>query len=285
MNNTLQLAEQSVRTTLGQTQGQGRSPGLTMLDLLQVTGAPVGDAHQAAQVPVLTRRVHAGESLVHEGSPAEAIFFVCAGTFKVFCTDVNGYEQILSFALRGEVLGFDALCMESHPTAITALEDSSVFVVLRNDVFHLSQVVPAFSQALQRAGSLSLVRSRDQVGLMAAVASEVRLARFLIQLSQRMAHCGQSPRRFHLRMGRRELASLLGVAHETVSRSFTALASWGLIEVSDREVEIRDMDGLQAFARSTRRPAEGIHAERSVGKVMRRSMAGRRQGAVLRLAA
>jgi CRP/FNR family transcriptional regulator len=81
----------------------------------------------------------------------------------------------------------------------------------------------------------------------------VKLARFLIQLSRRMAGCGQSPRRFHLRMGRREIASLLGVAHETVSRSFSALAALGMVDVSDREVEILDMEGLMRFARSTRR--------------------------------
>jgi len=123
----------------------------------------------------------------------------------------------------------------------------------------------------------TLARSRELVDIMAAVASEVRLARFLIQHSRRMADCGQSPRRFLLRMGRREISSMLGVAHETVSRSFTALSSLGLVQVCAREVEILDMDGLGAFARSTRRqldapvparartpahslPAQGRHA-------------------------
>jgi CRP/FNR family transcriptional regulator len=109
---------------------------------------------------------------------------------------------------------------------------------------------------LQRSGSITLARSRELVDIMAAVASEVRLARFLIQHSRRMADCGQSPLRFLLRMGRRELSSLLGVAHETVSRSFTTLSALDLIRVSVREVEILDMDRLGAFARSTRRPMD-----------------------------
>jgi CRP/FNR family transcriptional regulator len=88
---------------------------------------------------------------------------------------------------------------------------------------------------------------------MAAVAAEVRLARFLLHLSHRMAACGQSPRRFVLRMSRRDIASYLGVAHETVSRSFTALAGWGLVEVDNREVAIADMEGLRALSLGTRR--------------------------------
>jgi CRP/FNR family transcriptional regulator len=254
----------------------------TMADLLDAMGAEAGDRFAAEQVPIAVRRLRAGENLVHQGSPAEALYFVRAGTFKAFHTDVDGYEQVLAFATRGEVLGFDALCMESHPTAITALEASSVYVVLRSDLLLLSMKVPTFTMALQRAGSLSLARSRELADLMAAVSAEVRLARFLIHVSQRMAAARQSPRRFHLSMGRREIASLLGVANETVSRSFSALAMAGLLHVSDRDIEILNMDGLKDFSRSTRRKADEPSVACAGGVIRRRSAPGRRSTAGLR---
>ena len=85
----------------------------------------------------------------------------------------------------------------------------------------------------------------------------MRLARFVLLWSQRMAGCGQSPRRFHLRMSRRELASFLGLAHETVSRSFGMLVRWGVVRVDNREIEVLDMPALQAVAgqRMERLPA------------------------------
>lgn len=245
-------------------------------DVLQLLGAEGADLSAASQIPMVLRRVHGGESLAHEGTPADALFFVCAGTFKIFRTNEDGYEQVLAFAIRGEVLGFDALCMDSYPTAVSALEESSVYVVLKRDVFALSQLIPSFGVALQRAGSMTLTRSRELVELLAAVASEVKLARFLIQLSRRMAGCGQSPRRFHLRMGRREIASLLGVAHETVSRAFSALAAMGMVDVSDREVEILDLDGLKNFARSTRRHLNESSESRLPRPMVQRSDTGRR---------
>jgi CRP/FNR family transcriptional regulator, anaerobic regulatory protein len=88
--------------------------------------------------------------------------------------------------------------------------------------------------------------------MMAAVAAETRLARFLMWMSGCMAERGQSPRRLYLRMSRRDIASLLGVAHETVSRSFTALAEWGYLRVVNREVEILDAAGLRNCTRNTR---------------------------------
>lgn len=252
----METATPSVSSLAPRSTGVACPAHASMAELLQMFGAKVVDLAAGAQIPVLLRRVQAGESLAHEGASADAIFFVRSGTFKVFRTDEDGYEQVLAFAMRSEVLGFDALCMESYPAAMQALEDSSVYVILRSEIGLLGQTLPTFALVLQQAGSLTLTRSRELVDIMAAVASDVRLARFLIQLSRRMLACGQSPRRFLLRMGRREIASLLGVAHETVSRCFSALAAMGLLHVNDREVEILDMDGLKAFSRSTRRPVE-----------------------------
>ena len=68
-------------------------------------------------LPVAWHRLHAGETLHHEGAVADAIHFVRAGAFKIFRTAEDGYEQVLGFAVRGEVLGFEALANGTHPSA------------------------------------------------------------------------------------------------------------------------------------------------------------------------
>jgi CRP/FNR family transcriptional regulator len=227
-----------------------------MSDLLRLLGAEVSDPQWADAAPVSARRLHAGESLFHEGGHAEAIYFVSVGTFKIFRTAEDGYEQVLGFAGRAEVLGFDAVCTTQHPTAATALEDSLVFIVPMHDIFALGQRVPSLDRALHLAVSRQLTWRGEIAHMMAAVAAEVRLARFLVQLSGRMSAWGQSPRRLLLRMSRRDIASHLGVAHETVSRSFGALVECGMLRVHNREVEILDLEALRAFSRSTRGLAE-----------------------------
>jgi CRP/FNR family transcriptional regulator, anaerobic regulatory protein len=225
----------------------------TMADLLRLMGADDASARVASGMTVPTRHLRAGDALFHEGARAESIYFVRSGTFKIFHTAEDGYEQVLGFVGRAEVLGFDAVCTEGHPTEAVALEDSNVYVLLVRDLLTLAERSPALGRVLHLAVSNALVRQSELADVMAAVAAEVRLARFLVHLSQRMAACGQSPRRFLLRMSRRDIASYLGVAHETVSRSFTALMGWGLVVVNNREVEITDMDGLRALVKITRR--------------------------------
>lgn len=210
------------------------------------------DTSSAVDVPVQLRRLNAGDMLFHEGARVESIYFVRAGTFKAFRTAEDGYEQVLGFSGRAEVLGFDAVCMNHYPNAAVALEDSSVYSLPVRDLYTLGQRLPTLDRVIHLAASRALARRGELADVMAAVAAEVRLARFLVQLSQRMAASGQSPYRFHLRMGRRDIASHLGVAHETVSRSFGVLSGWGLVSVHNREVEILALSALKSFARSTR---------------------------------
>ena len=240
-------------------------------DLLRLMGGAPTDVDPGLETPVPMRRLRSGETLFHEGGRAEAIHMVRAGTFKTFRTAEDGYEQVLGFSGRAEVLGFDAVCIGQHPTGCVALEDSSVYALLVRDFLGSGRRIPALDRVITLAVSRALKQRVDLADVMAAVAAEVRLARFILQLSQRMFECGQSPRRFHLRMGRRDIASHLGVAHETVSRSFQALARWDLLSVSNREVEILDMDGLKCLARNTRRqtddngPADGAGTAAKAG--------------------
>lgn len=228
----------------------------SMTNLLQLMGAEPGERSLTDAQPVAMRQLHAGDALFHEGSPADTIYFVSVGTFKSYTTAEDGYEQVLGFSGRGEVLGFDAVFSGQHPTAAVALEDARVFAVSVCDVFSLGKRVPALDRVLHLAASRQLAQRGEIADVMAAVAAEVRLARFLVQLSTRMGAAGQSTRRLLLRMSRRDIASHLGVAHETVSRSFGALADWGYLRVSYREVEILDLAALRSFARSTRGPVE-----------------------------
>ncbi|MBI5720630.1 MAG: Crp/Fnr family transcriptional regulator [Burkholderiales bacterium] len=206
--------------------------------------------------PPLRQRVATGTVLLHEGAPARHICVVQAGTFKSAKTGDDGYEHVLGFSLRGDLLGYDGLANGAYASAAVALEDSVVFTLPLRQFETLRHADAAFDLALQAALSQQMSRAIELAELMSAVAADARLARFLLHVSARMAEQGLSPRRLRLRMNRREIASHLGVAHETVSRCFSLLAERGYLLVDNREIEIVDMDGLRAHAHCTRGPAE-----------------------------
>jgi CRP/FNR family transcriptional regulator len=229
----------------------------TASDVLRWAGLRELASAQTDEMAVATRRIRAESGLIHEGQPFEHLYFVGAGSFKCVQNDVEGYEQVLGFAFHGDVLGLDGMSRTRYPTGAVALEDSMVAVIPFRELIEQSHHVPALEHLLHHAAGVELMHRGDTQYLMSAASAEVRVARFLLHFAQRQSALGLSNRRLRLRMTRRDIASCLGVAHETVSRALTALALQGCITVLHRDIEITDATSLYELQRVTRGAARG----------------------------
>ena len=83
--------------------------------------------------------------------------------------------------------------------------------------------------------------------LLSSYTAEERTTSFLLGLSSRYARVSLSPTRFLLPMTRSDIGEYLGLTVETVSRIFTGLQRKGLIEVSNREIVLLDIDALRSI--------------------------------------
>jgi CRP/FNR family transcriptional regulator, anaerobic regulatory protein len=222
-----------------------------LTELLGGTPGAAEDADVNAE-RFAVQRVARGATLVHEGAAASMLYVVQSGSFKCVQTAEDGYEHVLGFAWRRDVIGYDGLSGAHYAFAAIALEDSRVVALPLASLAALRQRAVAFDAALQTIVARQLAHAGEIARVMAAVAADARLARFLVQLSSNMAERGQSPRRLLLRMNRRDIANHLGLAHETISRSLRLLCDAGWLRVNNREVEILDAVALRRCARSTR---------------------------------
>lgn len=218
-------------------------------DLLGLFSAFGHDAVTKSAISAQFNFVPARGTLFHEGTPAMAIHIVRTGTFKCCRVDTWGGERVLDFARRGDVLGYAALGRGHYTSSAVALEPATVVVVPIEDLFSWLQRLPALQRSLHHALSLQHARAEELSDVRAVLPAEVRLARFLLHWSARVAFSGQSMRQLKLAMSRRDIARLLGVAHETVSRAFGSLADRGCLVATGRTVDIRDPAALLAVAR------------------------------------
>jgi CRP/FNR family transcriptional regulator len=224
----------------------------TASDALRWFGLPDQTSPTTDQISFPMRRVRNGRALVVEGQPFEKLHLVGGGSFKCVQTDMDGYEQVLAFAMHGDIIGLDGLGQDRHGSGAVALEDSTVVTLQVQELLALGRQVPALEVLLHNAAGAEVARRGDTQYLMAAPSSEVRVARFLLQFARRQAALGHSGRRLRMCMTRRDIASYLGVAHETVSRALTALAQDGCIQVSHRDIELIDLSALNELQRVTR---------------------------------
>jgi len=80
------------------------------------------------------RRIAAGKPLFRAGEPADALYLVDSGRFRVFVGERVGRERVLRFLGPGEVVGETAFMAETvHVTNAVAIDNSSVWRLARAD--------------------------------------------------------------------------------------------------------------------------------------------------------
>lgn len=214
---------------------------------------PVADAGVTFSV----RRIKPGETLCRAGDDFEALYVVRSGFLKMVSLDPVGNEQVLSFPMRGDVIGLSSLEPGHYTADAIALDSCHVVVVPFDRIANLSRSLPGVERLLYSIFSRELARRQRVIRLLGMLSAEARVAAFLLDMSERFARLGCSRSSFVLRMTREEIGSYLGIKLETVSRTLSALASAGLITVDRREVTLKDAAGLRSILEQRAEPAWG----------------------------
>nr|WP_281721552.1 fumarate/nitrate reduction transcriptional regulator Fnr [Nitrosomonas nitrosa] len=186
-------------------------------------------------------RIQRGEYLFHAGLAFKSLYAVRNGFFKSYVLDVDGHQQVTGFYMTGELLGLDAISAEIHTCDTVALEDSEVCEVPFEKLEELSLKIPLLMHHFHKIMSREIVKDHTTMMLLGNRKAEERLAAFLLNLSERFAKRGYSPKNFILRMTREEIGSYLGLKLETVSRSLSKLQEEGMITVNNRHIELNDI--------------------------------------------
>jgi CRP/FNR family transcriptional regulator len=192
----------------------------------------------------------AGTHLFREGDSFTSIAAVRAGTVKTYVVDDRGREQVHGFFLPGEVIGLNAIHHARYPCNAVALDTVMLCRFSFPQMSLLATRLPGLQQQLFRLLSQDIGKAALLAGDFTA---DERMAAFLVALSRRYSARGFSPRRLRLPMARTDIANYLRLAAETVSRVLRRMQDDGLLQVERREVELKQLDRLEALARSVLR--------------------------------
>jgi CRP/FNR family transcriptional regulator, anaerobic regulatory protein len=210
---------------------------------------PVGfkpkELEQLNQVVSFRMQLKRGQHVYEAGEKFKYLYAVRSGCCKTSILDADGHEQITGFHLPGDLIGMDGINDDVYICEAIALENSQVCAIPLSGLEELSTELPGLSHQVFRILSKGIVQELQAKLLLAQMTAEQRLAAFLLNLSERYAARGFSPRRFHLRMKREEIGNFLGIQLETVSRLFSKLAAQGIITVKSKDIEILDITAIK----------------------------------------
>ena len=182
--------------------------------------------------------------ILFEDDPGDALFVVAEGQVKVVLIGEDGREVILSVMGEGEFFGEMALIDDEPRSAhVIAMEDSTLLVLRREDFQGILKQTPSIALALLRELSRRLRRVDEKVGSLVLLDVNGRVAQLLLDLADEAAS-----NRITRRLTHHTIAQMIGSSRETVSRTMRELVDKGYIEVSRREILIRDRAALEASA-------------------------------------
>ncbi|MBK6472130.1 MAG: helix-turn-helix domain-containing protein [Betaproteobacteria bacterium] len=191
------------------------------------------------------RPVARGTALFRQGDRLNALYEVHAGFFKTAVTDVQGRSQVTGFHLSGDLLGLDGIGSDHHGADAVALEDAMVSVIPYGPLNELFREFAPLQHGFHKVMSREITRDQNMMLVLGTLSAEGRIAAFLLDLTQRLHARGFSATALLLRMTREEIGSYLGLQLETVSRTFSKLQHEGVLEIRNRDLQVRDPEALQ----------------------------------------
>lgn len=188
-----------------------------------------------------------GDILYNEGNRISGFYCINSGIIKVFKTGIDGKEQIIRFARRGEIIAYrSVLSNESACTSAKVVEDCQVCFIPSELLIQFVKTNPAFSFEIVKLTCHELAEANSYITDIAQKTVRERLAEVLLNL---VKDFGLDEQKFlRISLTREELANIVGTATESVIRLLSEFKTDRLIELNGRKIRVLDLRGLEKIS-------------------------------------
>ncbi len=189
---------------------------------------------------VLTRFTK-GDAIYKEGEHSNKIYLILEGVVKSHKMDENGKELITALHKADDFLGFTSF-MDTVPyqESATAVEDVELAGISKQ---HLKEVLgKSQNVSLELVNVLTdnISEIKEQLLQMAYSSVRKKTAQTIIQFTQIL---NKKPNEA-IKISRYDLASVAGIATESLIRTLSGFKKDNLIEIEGRNIKILDLKGL-----------------------------------------
>ena len=201
---------------------------------------PVADSNIATLTRSFTRReLETGSVLYRQGAQSDGVYCVSRGLIALRSFGPDGGSSLLRLAYPGELIGYRAfLTGREHRVEAQALLPSRVCVVAHRDAKQVVQACPAVLVRLAERCADELDQCHERIQEAARLSNKTRLAQLLDDLMAAHGEEDGEVRRMRLPISRQDLADILGVQPETLSRLLGRLQDEGRLQSSGRWIEM-----------------------------------------------
>ena len=191
---------------------------------------------QAADMIAIKRH----EYLIRRDGTADCFYVVVQGRVEVSLSADGGFNKVVEIAGPGEQIGEAMMfCGGNHLIDARAISAVTCLRINKSDALHAMQLDSRFAVQLIQAMSARFVTLLADIRSTNCLSARERIYQFLLK----------EPRQnnwVRLTVAKGTIASILGIAKETLSRELQRLSSDGLIRVQGTRIELIDPPPVQS---------------------------------------
>jgi len=183
------------------------------------------------------------EIILNEDEAGTALFVIVNGKVKISRSSKDGKEVILTIMNESDFFGEMAILDGfSRSATVTALEESKLFIVQRNDFLTLLKNHTEVSIALLQELTQRLRAAGMKIKALSLKDAEGKVATVILQLAEEIGKIKQGVVEIEKLPYQHELANMAGTSRETISRTLHTFAKKGLVELDGTHLRILDYE-------------------------------------------
>ncbi|WP_025270722.1 Crp/Fnr family transcriptional regulator [Hippea sp. KM1] len=199
------------------------------LDRLQIEDNGFINDLNAVSMLIAKRK---GDVIFLEDEEGEDMFFVIKGLVKIFKTNQDGKEIVLSIAREGEFFAEIVLFLKNrYPASSIALTDTLLLSINTQRLFERIKKNPEFAMKLLGLFAQRIKYFVEKIKELSGEAAEEKVLNYLYSIKKDNNY-------IILDIPKKEIAMLLGLTAETLSRTLKRLSSKGIIKMDSKRIEL-----------------------------------------------
>lgn len=207
------------------------------------------DERQALTGRAIRRRVPRGTTLFMEGHAVDRVGVILQGRVKVCHLTDDGQEIMFTLREPGDLLGhMEAVTAGIAIATVITLEPLEGLFLSAGDFRAFLQEHPRVALLLLERMTRHLIDSDRRRLELIAHDSVGRVARRLVELTDRYGEPVEGGMRITLPISQTELASWVGISRKAVSNTLQVLRRRGWIQTGRKTIIVKDLDALRARA-------------------------------------
>lgn len=207
---------------------------------------PEDTIEQISQVGV-KKNYNKDTIILMEEDESGALFIIVSGKVKVSRTSNDGREVILNILSESDIFGEMALLDGlTRSATVTAMEDSELFIIQRNQFLEFLKEHPEISIALMQELSKRLRTADMQIKSLSLKDAEGKVATVIVQLANDHGKIKQGAVEIEKLPLQQDLANMAGTSRETISRTLHSFAKKGLIELEGSKLRIYQFEKFKS---------------------------------------